>query len=145
MTFESFTYDEKEYKEVFARYENAIILVITPSHNYQTQEGTYHSALIYRGYRKIYQGEFKNVNSPNKCAIMGMLETVQRINDMSTCKNVVLLTGGSFGFKKALKFSDPNSDLWNELFRDLESKGCEILTEVVLRNGGTRVAKLCRD
>lgn len=141
MEFDSITIEEKQLKEIFEIYNDAIFIVVSPSCNIQMRKGSFRSALIYHKYRKIYTGEIEDITSANKCALLGMIETATHIKEG---KDIVLLVGSSFGFKKAIKCKGVNEELWNKLFSIFESIGCRTITEVIVKNGGFRLACICR-
>ena len=141
MEFDRITIEEQQLKEIFDAYNDAIFIAVSPSCNIQKKKGNYRSALIYHKYKKVYTGEIENITSANKCALYGLIETATHIKEG---KDIVLLVGGSFGFKKAIKYAGVNEGLWNELFTILESIGCEKITEVLVKNGGFRLACICR-
>ena len=142
MNFRSIKIQENEIENIFNQYNDSIIMVVSPSCNINMKAGSYHAALIYHKYRKIYCGQVNNVNSANKCAIYGLIEVAKHI---TSPKDIVIMTASSFGFKKAISFKGVNSEIWNSLFSILEEKGCENVTEVVVVGGGVQIASICRE
>lgn len=141
MQYESITIEPSQLNEFLTDNENTLILAVSPSCNTSSRTGSYHAILLYRQHKMLITGDLQDIASANRCALHGFIDAAGHI---TKCENVILLVAGSFGFKTAIKHKGPNSDLWNELFFIIESKGCNCITEVIVSGGGTQLSSLCK-
>lgn len=139
---DSITIELNEVDKLFESYRDSIFIVVAPSCRIQDKMGWYRISLIYRGYRKVYCGEIKDITSANKCALHGIIDAASHI---TAGKDIVLLVAGNFGFKKAQKYKGENIELWNKVFTIIESKGCKKITEVVVKDGGAKILSICKE
>lgn len=117
-----------------------IIICVSPSCNLKTKKGSCRIALIFNHKRKLFNLYLDDVESANRCAILGLTEGAKHITQP---KDIIFVTAASFGFKKAIKFKGINHVLWNDFFRTLEINGCTSITEAIIINGGVIVSSWC--
>ena len=140
MQYTSVRLEASNLDAIYEQYKDSIIIGIAPHYNLQEDKGECHAVLIYKKHSKHLVKECSGIQSPHKCAILGMQHVASQVK---IAKPIVLLVTSHFGLKKALKNKGKNRDELQEFINILKEKGCPSVTEIFIENGKQKLNKLC--
>lgn len=109
--------------EKYIQNSSDVNILVTASYYNETGVGTYKCLLLYKQHRKLIEGSFPDVMSPNHTMVLGLIDAVKHIRLQGV--NVCIISGIYVGFKGALK----NKGLY--------AKEVNMLTGLVEKQGNT--------
>lgn len=129
-----------EFKNYIKTNEDTIFIITVCSCNIDLKKGSFTRALLWNGKKKINTESVDNVTSSNKCALYGLLDGVKSINK---AKSVALVSSTALGFSKCEKGKGVNSDICNQILSELREKGCDDITDIMVKDGTSYLKEIC--
>ena len=65
--------------EKYIQNSNDVNILVTASYHKERGIGTYKCMLLYKQHRKLLEGSFQNVMSPNHTTVLGLIDAVKHI------------------------------------------------------------------
>lgn len=109
---------------------NDVNILVTASYYKETGIGKYKCLLLYKQHKKLVEGSYENIISPNHVTVLGLIDAVRHINLHDV--NVRIISGIYVGFKSAMKNEGLYAKEVNELVDIVEKQGNTISSLAIL-------------
>lgn len=113
--------DGSSIEEIIRLLNDEISIVVYGSCNFVNGKGNYHYVMSWKKNSITGEREYEKVTSPNECMLMGIRDAIGRIQKPET---INIITSTKLGFSQAFNNKGANSQLINEIYDLLISKGC---------------------
>lgn len=118
-----------------------INILVTASYYKETGIGKYKCLLLYKQYKKLIEGSYENVMSPNHVTVLGLIDAVKHINLHDV--NVCIISGIYVGFKGAMKNKGFYAQEVNELVDIIEKQG-NTISSVTITDGMDMIKRIIK-
>ena len=116
-------------------------ILVTASYCKETGIGKYKCLLLYKQYKKLIEGSYDNMISPNHVTVLGLIDAVKHINLHDV--NVRIISGIYVGFKSAVKNKGLYAKEVNELVDIVEDQG-NTISSVAVTDGMDMIKKIIK-
>lgn len=127
--------------EKYIEGSNDINILVTASYYKETGIGKYKCLLLYKQYKKLLEGSYENVMSPNHVTVLGLIDAVKHINLHDV--NVCIISGIYVGFKGAKKNKGLYAKEVNELVDIIEKQG-NTISNVTITDGMDMIKRIIK-
>lgn len=127
--------------EKYIQNSNAVNILVTASYYNETGKGAYRCLLLYKQHKKLLEGNFESVMSPNHAMVLGLIEAVKHINIHGV--NVCIISGIYVGFKGAMKNKGLYAKEVNELVDIVEKQG-NTISSIAITDGMDIIKKIIK-
>ena len=118
--------------EKYIQSSDDINVLVTSSYYNETGIGKYKCLLLYKQYKKLIEGSYENIISPNHVMVLGLIDAVKHINLHNV--NVCIISGIYVGFKGAMKNKGLYVKEVNELVSIVEKQG-NTISSIAITDG----------
>ena len=132
--------ETEEFKNYVRANKDTIFIITVCSCNIELKQGSFTRALLWNGKKRINAMSMHNITSANKCALYGLLDGAKNINK---AKSVALVSSTYLGFSKCEKGKGVNSNICNQILSELREKGCNDITDIMVKGGTNYLKKVC--